>query len=161
VTDTESAGSADVGVIRQSTVVHTYIALWGCVLCVIVAGMGVLAISKGALVGVVLTLAIFALAAWMAWRLFSEVVTLGSTELVARNQLKTRHIPRAEISGFSVGPMGSLPLGKCVHVNLRDKTVLPLDVTAGLYRFGRGDALLQERLATLNNWLATKPKSVK
>jgi hypothetical protein len=71
--------------------------------------------------------------------------------LRVRNNFSTKRFAWSEVEDFRLGPpsMG-LPVGKVIHVLLRDGTIMALDVTTR--PFGR--AKLERNLVALRSWLS-------
>lgn len=149
---TADATSGDFPVIRPPWPLRVYVAGFTGLWCALTISFAVTAAEHGKLAGVIPLLFILAVGVTFGVRLFRMSITLKSDELVIRNVLRTRRVQRRDVEGFRSGAMTGQPIGRTIYALLRDGSVVPLDVAGRMYRFGRGRALLDERLALLERW---------
>ena len=95
----------------------------------------------------------FAFGTTLGYRLLRTSVALGPDDLLVRNYVRTRRVPRAEVEGFRVGSISNQPLRRTIYLLLRDDSVLPLDAVGRFYVSARSEAVLAERMRLLQRWL--------
>jgi len=139
-------------VIRPPLAARAYIVVFMCIWCGFVLA-GLIAAIVNASPAVVILLLMLSFGLTFGYRLFRLSVTLYPQGLLVRNIYRTRHVARADIEGFRQGAESMQPFTRTIYVMLRDGSVLPLDVAGRRFVFGRGRALLDERMRTLQNWL--------
>lgn len=100
----------------------------------VVAG---LAGAGGAGIGSVVGGLGFVVALALAWRASHMRIELGDDALVAHGALRTVHIPRVEIAGVGIAPLGNGLRG--VAITHRDGRVLRLDAIASFRRYDEAE----------------------
>jgi hypothetical protein len=139
-------------VIRPSIAFRVCFVVFMCVWC----GFTLTALIAAALSGSPATVVPFLMLAFgltFGYRMVRMSVTLDPQALTVRNIYRTRRIAQGDIQGFRHGPMSENPFTRTIYVMLRDGTVLPLDVAGRAYFFGRGQAVLDDRMRTFQTWL--------
>lgn len=139
--------------IRPPLAARVYAAVFSTLWCGAVVVGGVRGLLAGSLAALV-TVPMLALGATFGYRLVRMGVRGERDTLTIRNSWSTRTLRRADIEDFRTGTgiTGGLPGSRVVQVLLRDRTVLPLDVTSTPLPLPRGRARLQQRLEQLQAW---------
>jgi len=148
---------SSVRVIQLPPVMRAYAALAVCVFGVVGAVMLVSAVADGQVAVVVFTVVWLVLALTLAYRMLRASVVLDHDELLVRNFLRTRRLPRGEVEGFRSGSYGVMSFSRCVFALLRDGTVMALDVTIRPGLPGRSRPTRDAGLRQLQAWLTGTP----
>jgi phage head maturation protease len=74
-------------------------------------------------------------------------------ELIVRNLLSTKRIPKGQIEGFRIASRSARDLRKTIVVLLLDDSMLDLTVTSRPALLSTGQRKLQTQLEELRHWL--------
>lgn len=129
-----------------------YVAVFSTVWCGFVLFGFVAALLDGSAVALI-PLGMFAFGATLAYRLLSLSVVATEEELIIRNYLSTRRLPRGQVESFRIGSPSMGSFGKAVMVLLRDDTVVSMDATARPFRGLGGQRQLDAAITRLREWL--------
>jgi branched-subunit amino acid ABC-type transport system permease component len=90
----------------------------------------------------------------LTYRMFRiSAISHGDT-LTIRNYFATKRLMRSDVEDFRIGRPSNQPIGKTIHLLLRDKGILAIDAAARPYVTRRGKLQLARRQAELEAWLA-------
>ena len=107
-----------------------------------------------AIVVAIVPLAMLLVVAAWGWR-WSRLEVIGSdTDLIVRNLLATRRIPRHSIRDFRIGGVAREYPGRAIRAVLEDGSTIVLSATG---RYTEGEAGHDARLALLVKWLHANP----
>jgi hypothetical protein len=139
-------------VIRLPLFARVWIAGWSS-LCGIFAAVFVVSAAMARIIGgVVVGLLMTALFAAWGWRLSRLAVICDAQQLVVRNLLTTRRLPRSSIHEFRLGGRTLEYPGRAVRAVLNDGSTV---VLSGTGRYFARERVHKAHLAALNRWKAS------
>ena len=94
-----------------------------------------------------------AFGATLGYRLFNFSAIATEDELLIRNYLRTRRVPKAQVENFRLGSPSMGSFGQAVMALLRDDTVVSLDATAQPFKWFGGQRRLDTAIGDLRAWL--------
>ena len=136
-------------VLRLNRGFRALVAAYFSVFALLVLSFTIVAALHAIVVAILPLAMLIGVAAW-GWR-WSRLEVIGNdTDLIVRNLLATRRIPRRSIRDFRVGGAGREYPGRAIRVVLEDGSTVVLSATG---RYTEGEAGHDARLAQLQEWL--------
>jgi hypothetical protein len=138
--------------IRPPRAMRIYVVVFTTVWCGFVIFGFVAAVVAGSPAALI-PLGMLAFGATLGYRLLNLSVVATEEELIIRNYLSTRRLPRGQVESFRIGSPSMGSFGKAVMVLLRDDTVVSMDATARPFRSFGGQRQLDAAITRLRQWL--------
>ncbi len=139
--------------IEQPLLIKIYVGGFGIFWCVALLGGIVASVADGAIGALVPLLLMLAFGATLCYRIFSLEAIADTRGLRVRNYFSTKTFDWDDVEDFRLGgPMFSMPFGKVVHVLLRDREIVTLDVTMRPWLLSSGRRKLDGWLQMLREW---------
>ena len=139
--------------IRPPRAMRLYVAVFGLFWCGIVFFGFVEALLHRATVAIIPGV-MLAFGITLTYRLFRVSAIAEDDALTVRNYFTTKRLARSDIEEFRIGRASNQPVGKTIHILLRDKGILAIDAAARPCVTRRGKMHLAQRQASLDTWLS-------
>ena len=104
-------------------------------------------------VAALIPLGMFAFGSFLGYRLWNLSVVATRDELIIRNYLSTKRLPKGQVESFRIGSPSMGSFGRSVMALLRDDSVVSMDATARPFRRFGGERQLEAAISDLRGWL--------